>query len=55
MGKGDLILIETPGGGGWGTLDTEDECIGTEGGFVGNIEWERRGSLYERERLQASF
>lgn len=33
MGKGDRIIIETPGGGGWGSKDatTEAKVVGGEG------------------------
>lgn len=50
MGKGDRLLIETPGGGGWGipgTTETEDAH--------GPVAWEARGSLAERAAAQASF
>lgn len=61
MGKGDRLLIETPGGGAWGA---DDE--GAEGGEEGETEgqwakkvgagvWEARGSLAERAAAQASF
>ncbi|KAG2108971.1 Hydantoinase B/oxoprolinase [Suillus discolor] len=51
MGKGDRLLIETPGGGGWGMPD--------EGQFETTDEhkhpWEARGSLAERAAAQAGF
>ncbi|KAG1842472.1 Hydantoinase B/oxoprolinase [Suillus tomentosus] len=51
MGKGDRLLIETPGGGGWGRPD--------EGQFESTDErkhpWEARGSLAERAAAQAGF
>lgn len=51
MGKGDRLLIETPGGGGWGLPD--------EGQFGTTDEhkhpWEARGSLAERAAAQAGF
>lgn len=51
MGKGDRLLIETPGGGAWGAPN----------GDSGELEvqhvkaWEPRGSLAERTAAQASF
>lgn len=51
MGKGDRLLIETPGGGGWGRpdegqLETTDEY---------KQPWEARGSFAERAAAQAGF
>ncbi|KAG2346564.1 Hydantoinase B/oxoprolinase [Suillus weaverae] len=51
MGKGDRLLIETPGGGGWGRpdegqLETTDE---------NKHPWEARGSFAERAAAQAGF
>jgi 5-oxoprolinase (ATP-hydrolysing) len=51
MGKGDRLLIETPGGGGWGEpeegqLDTNQEY---------RHAWEARGSFVERAAAQAEF
>jgi 5-oxoprolinase (ATP-hydrolysing) len=51
MGKGDRLLIETPGGGGWGRpdeshLETSDEY---------KHAWEARGSFAERAAAQAGF
>ena len=55
MGKGDVIVIETPGGGGWGARDGafEEEGVQTEGDA--RARWEPRGSVAERGRLQAAF
>jgi 5-oxoprolinase (ATP-hydrolysing) len=54
MGKGDRLLIETPGGGGWGVPDEighEDEVSDLE-----HVrQWAARGSLAEREAQQAGF
>jgi 5-oxoprolinase (ATP-hydrolysing) len=51
MGKGDRLLIETPGGGGWGEPE--------EGQLYTNQEykhaWEARGSFAERAAAQAEF
>ena len=51
MGKGDRLVIETPGGGAWGALD------GTPGDAEGGWkpEWSARGSVKERETVQAEF
>ncbi|EEB96709.1 hypothetical protein MPER_04112, partial [Moniliophthora perniciosa FA553] len=50
MGKGDRLLIETPGGGAWGASD---------GGALLPAKhtkaWEPRGSFAERAAAQASF
>lgn len=50
MGKGDRIIINTPGAGAWGK-DT-----GQRGGeYAQKIEWAARGSLAERAAAQAGF
>jgi len=51
MGKGDRLLIETPGGGAWGAPD------GDAGEYeVQHVKaWEPRGSLAERSAAQAAF
>ena len=58
MGKGDRLVIETPGGGAWGAED----ATGADGGHVGVLEkvkgvaeWAARGSLAERAAQQAGF
>ncbi len=54
MGKGDRLRIETPGGGGWGDISEKYD-------FQGDDEpeaikrWAARGSLAEREAVQAGF
>ncbi|KAL5521162.1 hypothetical protein ACEPAG_9084 [Sanghuangporus baumii] len=61
MGKGDRLLIETPGGGAWGAAKTEGEEDGK--GVIGSVaeklkntvEWAARGSLAERAAAQAGF
>ena len=50
MGKGDRLLIETPGGGGWGVASAG---VAQPGKALGG--WEARGSLAERAAAQASF
>lgn len=51
MGKGDKLLIETPGGGAWGATPTKSQERGTE--YL-NV-WEPRGSVAERAATQAAF
>jgi 5-oxoprolinase (ATP-hydrolysing) len=51
MGKGDRLLIETPGGGAWGA--SEDDAKDYEQQYV--KAWEPRGSLAERTAAQAAF
>ncbi|KZP10986.1 Hydantoinase B/oxoprolinase [Athelia psychrophila] len=60
MGKGDRLLIETPGGGAWGAEGEEEgeeegETEGQWGKKVGAGVWEARGSLAERAAAQAAF
>ncbi|KZW01086.1 Hydantoinase B/oxoprolinase [Exidia glandulosa HHB12029] len=57
MGKGDRLVIETPGGGGWGTPEEGDEGFVDESVQAGDgrAAWEARGSLAERARAQAEF
>ena len=53
MGKGDRLLIETPGAGAWGApKDGED---GEHDGHAHVRAWAPRGSLAEREAAQAAF
>ena len=52
MGKGDRLLIETPGAGAWGTLDDGE---GPAGNHSHVKAWAPRGSLAEREAAQAGF
>ncbi|TDL20331.1 cytoplasmic protein [Rickenella mellea] len=62
VGKGDRLVIETPGGGAWGALKADDDEIhntnrGIVGGvkeFVGSARAER-GSVAERAAVQAGF
>lgn len=51
MGKGDRLLIETPGGGGWG-LPTDNTLQVAQ---PHKPTWEARGSIAERAGAQASF
>ncbi|TFY54620.1 hypothetical protein EVJ58_g8755 [Rhodofomes roseus] len=52
MGKGDRLLIETPGAGAWGALD---EGEGADADHSHVKAWAPRGSLAEREAAQAGF
>ncbi|KZV69600.1 Hydantoinase B/oxoprolinase [Peniophora sp. CONT] len=54
MGKGDRLLIETPGGGGWGAPDGSSTGVG-EVDLAHVKAWAPRGSIAEREALQAGF
>lgn len=54
MGKGDRLLIETPGAGAWGAVEGggEDQQFGS----VPHVKaWEPRGSIAERAAAQAGF
>ncbi|EIW75632.1 Hydantoinase B oxoprolinase [Coniophora puteana RWD-64-598 SS2] len=53
MGRGDRLLIETPGGGGWGVPSADKERMEKEEGYRHG--WEPRGSLAERAAKQAGF
>lgn len=54
MGKGDRLLIETPGAGAWGA--PSDENNGTDAHGHEHVRaWAPRGSLAEREAAQAGF
>jgi len=50
MGKGDRLLIETPGGGGWGVPDGTAKASHEH-----VVAWEPRGSVAERAAAQAAF
>ncbi|KAI0320532.1 Hydantoinase B/oxoprolinase [Amylostereum chailletii] len=55
MGKGDRLLIETPGGGGWGAPSVSDN-EGVPMPDLAHVKsWAARGSLAEREAAQAGF
>lgn len=51
MGKGDRLLIETPGGGGWGIPGGGQDTVSQ----AHKAAWEARGSLAERAAAQAGF
>ncbi|KIK57424.1 hypothetical protein GYMLUDRAFT_46299 [Collybiopsis luxurians FD-317 M1] len=53
MGKGDKLLIETPGGGAWGAPEPESDSAKLE--EIHKPEWEPRGSFAERAKAQAAF
>ncbi|KAH9913229.1 Hydantoinase B/oxoprolinase [Fomitopsis serialis] len=52
MGKGDRLLIETPGAGAWGAVEHGE---GPEADHGHVKAWAPRGSLAEREAAQAGF
>ncbi|KAF9451596.1 Hydantoinase B/oxoprolinase [Macrolepiota fuliginosa MF-IS2] len=52
MGKGDILLIETPGGGAWGASQGD---LTKKGAFTHTNVWEPRGSIAERAAAQAAF
>ncbi|KAG8986948.1 hypothetical protein FRB93_005008 [Tulasnella sp. JGI-2019a] len=54
MGKGDRLIVHTPGGGGWGTPN-EEEGSGQAHRHGAEIGWATRGSWAERISAQASF
>jgi len=53
MGKGDRLVIETPGGGAWGA--DENAQHGKRGTAKHVPAWEPRGSIAERVAAQAGF
>ena len=53
MGKGDKLLIETPGAGGWGVPEEVEREEQEDHSHV--KAWAARGSLAEREAAQAGF
>lgn len=54
MGKGDRLLLETPGAGAWGAREVDKENEG--GADHSHVKaWAPRGSLAEREAAQAGF
>jgi N-methylhydantoinase B/oxoprolinase/acetone carboxylase alpha subunit len=55
MGKGDRLLIETPGAGAWGAREGEGENEAWKHDHSHVRAWAARGSLAERERAQAGF
>lgn len=70
MGKGDRLVINTPGGGGWGSAVGDDDAADSDSSVgtnlhhaaaqvvdtvKGAVEWAARGSLAERAAQQAGF
>jgi len=53
MGKGDHLIIQTPGGGAWGA--PKEDAGQKEYQHSDHAKWHARGSLVEREALQAGF
>lgn len=54
MGKGDRLVIETPGGGAWGALSKDDKEEEKQA-LEHKRTWEPRGSVADREARQAGF
>ncbi|KAG8933104.1 hypothetical protein FRC02_012472 [Tulasnella sp. 418] len=54
MGKGDRLVLNTPGGGGWGVPDNKEEKA-EEREAEEKLQWSARGSLVERAAIQAGF
>ena len=50
MGKGDQLVLETPGGGAWGAPEGSIKGLNDH-----SIAWGPRGSIAERAAAQASF
>ncbi|KAJ3821484.1 Hydantoinase B/oxoprolinase [Lentinula raphanica] len=53
MGKGDRLLIETPGGGAWGVPESDSSKL--DEWNQEKPQWEPRGSFAERAKAQAAF
>jgi 5-oxoprolinase (ATP-hydrolysing) len=55
MGKGDRLLIETPGGGAWGTVEHDEQRDHGKDEVGYTKAWEPRGSFAQRAAVQAEF
>lgn len=55
MGKGDRLVINTPGGGAWGAPKELQDQEEFERTYHVHPTWSARGSLAEREAVQAGF
>lgn len=55
MGKGDKLVIETPGGGAWGVKGGEQDEENVQSKHNWKHEWPLRGSIKDREARQAEF
>lgn len=55
MGKGDKLVIETPGGGAWGAKEGEQDKENVQLKHDWKHEWTLRGSIRDREARQAEF
>jgi 5-oxoprolinase (ATP-hydrolysing) len=53
MGKGDRLLIQTPGGGAWGSPEDHESHLAEHTSQP--PAWEPRGSFAERVSQQAAF
>jgi 5-oxoprolinase (ATP-hydrolysing) len=51
LGAGDSLIIDTPGGGGWGRPEERQEATT----LIDILSWEARGSLAERASAEAAF
>lgn len=51
MSAGDRLVLQTPGGGGWGVSSEERKAA--ENGY--KPQWEARGSLAEKSMAEAAF
>lgn len=54
MGKGDRLLIETPGGGAWGVDEEAQHGVKPHAPHA-KMAWEPRGSVADRAAAQAGF
>ena len=50
MAAGDRLVLQTPGGGGWGLTTEKREAVA---GY--KAQWEARGSLAEKSMAEAAF
>jgi len=55
VGAGDILRIETPGGGGWGRAGDGAEAVGVEGGSEQGFVPRASGSLNTKEELESDF
>jgi 5-oxoprolinase (ATP-hydrolysing) len=55
VGAGDILRIETPGGGGWGHAGDGAEAVGFEGGSEQGFVPRASGSLKTKEELESDF
>jgi 5-oxoprolinase (ATP-hydrolysing) len=53
MAAGDRLVLQTPGGGGWGKKLEGAKANGVANGY--KPQWEARGSLAEKSMAEAAF